>query len=174
MLAQIVRDYATIGANGKWTDPNAKLPASIATACHFATTYWLYLDEFSRFPTLDQLMTMGNAQLVVSDMIRHGANRVRPSRGDLMLTAGSLIIFAHKNVAEHSCVAIDPQTLAGYNQMGWYSDGGKDHQYSEHPTSQLMWSDATQVHRVAAKGDYQLFEVPQNAAKAVLRNAAQK
>ena len=173
MLAQTVLDNPTIGANRQWLDPNGHPPMPVATACHFATTYWLYRDEFSRFLTQNHLLTIGNPQLVLGKMIRHGAKRARPAQGDLMLTAGSLVIFVMKDIAEHSCVAIDPQTLAGYNQMGWYSAGGKNHEYSEHPTGQLIWTTATEVRRVAAKGNYELFEVPENAAKAVLRSCVQ-
>ena len=173
MLARTVLDYKAIGKNGRWTDPDGQPPWPIATACHFATVYWLFRDEFSRFHSQAEALKIGNAQLAVGKMIAHGSRRVRPPQGDLMLTAGSVLIFVKKDVAEHSCVAIDPQTLGGYNQMGWYSEGGADHGYSEHPTSQLMWASATQARRVAAAGLFDLYEVPEPSAKAIVRSHVQ-
>ena len=173
MLAQIVLANKAIGSNGRWTDPDGKPPWPIATACHFATVYWLFRDEFSRFHSQDEAVKMGNAQLVLGDMIKHGARRVRPPQGDLLLTAGSVLIFVKKGVAEHSCVVLDPQTVGGYNQMGWYSQGGADHGYSEHPTSDVMWASATQARRVSADGQFDLYEVPEASAKAIVRSHVQ-
>ena len=174
MLAQTVLDNTKIGSNGGWTDPDGQPPWRIATACHFATVYWLFRDEFKRIHSQNEALTIGNAQLAVGKMIAHGAQRIRPPHGDLMLTAGSVLIFVKKGVPEHSCVAIDPQTVAGYNQMGWYSAGGADHGYSEHPTSQLIWASATQVRRVAAAGLFDLYEVPEPSAKAIVRGHVQR
>ena len=69
---------------------------------------------------------------------------------------------------------MEPDTVGGYNQMGWYSAGGADHGYSEHPTSQLMWASVTQVRRVAAAGLFDLYEVPERSAKAIVRSQVQR
>lgn len=173
MLTQTVTMNSAIGNGGRWADPTIQNPANIATACHFATVYWLFLDEFSRVHAQDEVVTVGNAQLAVGKMIAYGGRKMRPAQGALALTAGSVLIFVHNNTAEHSCVAIGPQTLGGYNQMGWYSAGGANHGYSTHPTSQLMWASATQVRRVQAQGTFDLYEVPESTAKAVIRGLVQ-
>ena len=42
------------------------------------------------------------------------------------MTPGAILVFAENNkIARHSCVAIDAQTLSGYNQLGWYTPAEK-------------------------------------------------
>jgi hypothetical protein len=174
MLVQTVTTNSAIGHGGRWSDPASQPPANIATACHFATVYWLFLDEFSRAHSLNEVLKIGDAQTAVGKLIAYGTRKTRPAQGALTLTAGSVLIFVEKNIARHSCVAIGPQTVGGYNQMGWYSAGGADHGYSTHATSELMWASATQVRRVQAQGTYDLYEVPEGSAKAALRGLVQK
>ena len=176
MLANRVTANQQIGNNRVWTDPHANPAASFSTSCHFATVYWLFWDEFSRPPNQNELVKMGNAQLVVGKMLPYGVKKTNPAPGHLTLTTGSVLIFAENNTAGHSCIATAPQSLEGYNQGGWFSAGGQNHAHSSQTTNQLMWgaqSHRNQVHRVAADGWYELYEVLEPFAKAVVRNAAQ-
>jgi hypothetical protein len=176
MLAQRAVTNSVIGNGGTWSDPHGNPPTNIATSCHFATIYWVFWDEFGRAPTQNDIVTIGNAQTAVGRMLPHGSRKTNPLQGALTLTAGSILVFVQNNTAEHSCVAITHQTLGGYNQMGWYSAGGGNHTYSTHPTNQLMWgtlNHRSQVHRVQAPGWYDLFEVPEGAAKAIVRGFIQ-
>jgi hypothetical protein len=176
MLGTRVTTNSQIGVGGVWTDPNANPAAPIATSCHFATVYWVFWEEFGHAPSQADIVRMGSAQGVVSRMLPHAARKNNPLAGHLTLTTGSVLVFAHNNIAEHSCTAIAPQSVGGYNQMGWYSAGGANHGYSSHPTSQLIWgnlNNRSHARRVQAPGWYQLYEVPEGVAKAVVRSAAQ-
>ena len=168
MLAQTVTTNTVIGAGRVWN--------GIPTACHFATVFWLFRDEFGRIPTPAELVRVGDATLAVGRMLAHGSRKTNPLHGSLTLTAGSILVFVRNNQAGHSCVAIAPQTLGGFNQLSWYSAGGANHAYSAHPTNELMWGSLThrsQVHRVGAEDWYDLYEVPEQRAKAVLRSLVQ-
>ena len=176
MLATRVTNNSQIGLGGTWTDPNANPAAQVATTCHFATVYWVFWDEFGRAPTQDDIVRIGNIQGVVGRMLPHAARKNNPVAGHLTLTTGSVLIFANGNNADHSCTAITPNSVGGYNQMGWFSAGGANHGYSTHPTSQLIWgtlNNRSLVRRVQAQGWFQLDEVPEGVAKAVVRSAAQ-
>jgi hypothetical protein len=176
MLATRVTTNTQLGHGGVWTDPAAHPAAPIATSCHFATLFWAFWDEFGQAPTQADILRMGVAQTVVGRMLPHAARKTNPLAGHLTLTTGSVLVFAHNNVAEHSCTAIGPQTLGGYNQMGWFSAGGANHGYSTHPTSQLIWgslNNRSHTRRVLAAGWFQLFEVPEGVVKAIVRSAAQ-
>lgn len=74
-MVQTVTLHTAIGQGGTWTDPAGVPPHPIATACHFATVYWLFLDEFRRVHTLAEVIKMGNAQLVVRGMLAHGTRK---------------------------------------------------------------------------------------------------
>jgi hypothetical protein len=77
------------------------------------------------------VLRMGNAQALVATMIARGTRKTKPLVGSLTLTPGSLLVFVDKaGVAGHSCVAIAAQSIAGYNQLGWFSAGGANHAYS--------------------------------------------
>jgi len=175
-MVQTVTGHTAIGVGGFWTDPAALPPVQIATSCHFATVYWLFWDEFRRPPNQAEVVQMGNAQLVVTSMIAHGTRKNSPLAGSLNLTPGAVLIFVDNNVADHSCVAIAVQTVGGYNQMGWWSAGGVNHGYSTQTTNQLRWGslgDRNKVHRTQSQGWFQLYEVPEATAKAIVRAAAQ-
>jgi len=165
MLAQTATTHNLIGAGRTWN--------GIPTSCHFATVYWVFLDEFNRAPTQQEMVAIGDAQGAVGRWLPHGSRKSNPLTGSLTLTAGSILVFVRNNQAGHSCVAITQQTLGGFNQMSWYSAGGANHAYSAHPTNQLMWGSLnhrSQVHRVNAQEWYDLYEVPEYWAKALMRS----
>jgi hypothetical protein len=175
MLAQTVINYPTIGLNGSW--PHDQAQVKIPTSCHFATCFWLFLDEFGREPSQDDLGTIGNAQLVVSGLIPRGTRLHNPIRGSLRMTPEAILVFAENNkIARHSCVAIDAQTLSGYNQLGWYSAGGENHGHSTHTTNQLMWGVKDRLNEArnfGATAWYQLYEIPEALAKGTIKGLMQ-
>lgn len=175
-LANTVINHTGIGAGGTWNDPAGHPPMNFATSCHFATTYWGFLDEFSRVYTQDELVDIGNAQTLMSGLVQHATRKLRPNAGHLTLNVGSILVFVNGGVAWHSCVAIAPQNVGGYNQMSWYSIGGGDHAYSTHNTSQLIWGPPAHSHEVTRVGMqtwYQLFELPEIWLKATIRSKVQ-
>jgi len=172
-LVQTVANHSLIGHGGFWHDPAFLPPFAVATTCHFATIFWLYVAEFNREPTQANLINIGSAQLAVGQMVARGVRKNRPANGSLSLTAGSVLIFYANPTAGHSCVAIAPQTCAGYNQTGWWSLGGANHGYSAHPTSQLQWGAGPNKHKVQyAAHWYELYEVPEGVARAMVRQMA--
>jgi hypothetical protein len=177
-MVQTVTGHTVIGNGGAWTDPNGIPPARIATACHFATVFWLFWDEFHRPPNQAEVLKMGNAQLLVTSMIAHGNRKDSPLVGSLNLTPGAVLVFVDQGgIARHSCVAIAAQQVGGYNQAGWWSAGGADHAYSTHTTNQLLWGhlgNRNKVHKFRDEQQwYQLYEVPEAYAKMIVRGAAQ-
>ena len=94
-------------------------------------------------------------------------------RGSLQLTPGSILVFVQGDKPGHSCVAIEAQTLCGYNQSTWWSLGGGDHNLSTHTTNLLMWGSKahqSEVRRTVNAVDwYQLYEIPENSAKGVIK-----
>jgi hypothetical protein len=176
-LSATVTGHTAIGAGGTWTDPNVHPPVPIATSCHFATTYWAFRDEFNRAPTLDDILRIGVAQAVLTGLIHRAARKNQPVMGNLNLTPGSVLIFVDDaHLAAHSCVATAAQSIGGYNQMGWYSAGGGNHTYSNHTTAQLQWGNLgnrNKVHRVAAAGWFELYELPEIWLKATIRGLIQ-
>jgi hypothetical protein len=143
----------------------------IATSCHFATVYWLYMTEFGNELTLAALGNIGAPQAAVTQMVAHGVHRTRPANGPLILTAGSVLVFFANGSAAHSCVAVGAQTAAGYNQVGWWGFGGVDHGYSMHLTSQLRWGAGANKHDLLSGGTWHdLYEIPEFTARGILRN----
>ena len=175
-LAQTVVGNTGIGAHGHWTDPAGHPPMNFATSCHFATAFWGFLDEFGRVHSQDEVVDLGNTQNLVTDLLPHAVRKNRPPNGHLTLTIGSILIFAEENIARHSCVAINVQSVGGYNQMSWYSVGGGDHTYSTHNTSQLQWGlgpHRNEVCRVGMQKWYDLYELPEIWLKATIRSKVQ-
>lgn len=175
-LAQTVRNNTAIGMNGRWNDPVNPAPGGIATSCHFATLYWAFLAEFTRHPTLNEILKIGNAEVVMTDLVQHGTRKRRPTGGNLALTPGAVLVFVEQKQARHSCVALDGQNVGGYNQASWYSAGGGDHTYSTHPTSQLQWGtggNQDRVRRTLGAMWYELYEVPETWVKATVRSKVQ-
>lgn len=176
-LALTVTGNTVIGQGGFWTDPLSHPPAQIPTSCHFATTYWAFRDEFGRFPTTDELLGIGNSQLLMSGLIGHATRKNQPLAGNLTLTPGAVLLFVNShNVAEHSCVAITAHSVGGYNQGSWYSVGGGNHSYSTHTTAQLHWgtlANRNKVRRTVGIAWYQLYELSENIVKAAVRRNVQ-
>ena len=83
-LAQTVVKHSLIGVGGLWHEPG--IAHQIATTCHFATMFWLFVTEYNRDPTLDEIIDIGPVQAAVGQMIPHGIRRNRPANGPLTLT----------------------------------------------------------------------------------------
>jgi hypothetical protein len=102
----------------------------------------------------------------------------RPSKGALALTPGSVVVFVKDGQPRHSCVALNAYMLAGYNMLGWFLQGGFDHDYSEHPTSDLRWRGRWREKDVqgntAANKWCQLVAISEAAAKKVVQKAVNK
>jgi hypothetical protein len=168
-LAQTVVKHALIGAKGLWNEPGS--PVRIATTCHFSTMYWLFLEEFGRDPTLNEIIDLGPVQAAVGQMIPHGTRKNRPASGPLTLTMGSILVFNTPTSPGHSCVATGAQVIAGYNQTGWWEMPGVKDGFSSHQTTQLRWGKGADKNRVVSGAKwYELYEVPEASALQVLRN----
>jgi hypothetical protein len=144
----------------------------IATACHFATFFWLYWDEFGALPTVQVFETLGDPTKVINKMIGHGRQLTKPANGPLLLIPGSVVIFAENGQAEHSTIALDQRTIAGYNQTNWFKTEGYSHKFSTHLTADIMWISNSEVQRPGRAKTYKLFMVPEAMAKAVVLNFA--
>jgi hypothetical protein len=184
-LAETVVKHSFIGSDGKWFDPNGKVfkdefsdktfRGTMATSCHFATVYWLFITEFNREPTEDELAHIGGAEQAVGKMISHGVLKLRPKKGNLKFTVGSVIVFSHNTKMGHSCVAINPEIVGGFNQTGWWKRDGISHSYSSHNTSELQWGDGPNKNHVFNRSNmtwYELFEIPESQARLILHGLA--
>jgi hypothetical protein len=150
----------------------------IPTTCHFATLYWLYADEFNNAITTqaDYLNKFPNPTAVISSLLPFGRKLSRPAFGNLNLVPGNILVFAHGMNAGHSCVALNANTIGGYNQDGWFSQAGGNHTYTTHPTSQIVWRGITHpkdVRRPNIATNYNLVAIDENTAKAKIRQLAQ-
>jgi hypothetical protein len=143
---------------------------SIATACHFATFFWLYWDEFGELPTVDTIIRVGGATNVVNSMIPYGRALEKPAQGSVQFVPGSVLIFVENNQAGHSAIALDQRTIAGYNQENWFTTQGKNHNFSTHLNSDITWKNKNEIQRYLKT--YKLLMVPEAMAKAVVLNLA--
>lgn len=158
-----VKNHQQIGSAGKWN--------GIATSCHFATIYWMILD-MGRYPTQNTFISLnyGQLQVFMSTLLRKGNRRLKPLSGNLVLTPGSILIFARDREAKHSCVAIEGQVAGGYNQLGWWTEGGKDHQYTDNKTMHLRWGTGTKRSKSQYAAEWHdLYEISPEWAKGQLR-----
>ena len=150
-------------AGGRWN--------TIATSCHFATVYWLYLEEFSRPPTLANYATIGNPTLVVNAMLAHGRRLQQPGHVGLALSSNSVIVFARNNTAEHSCIATTTKKIGGYNQTNWFATPGANHALSFHAADDLHWQNRNNVRGNTGQNCH-LYSIDERAARAVVRRFA--
>jgi hypothetical protein len=112
----------------------------VGTACHIATFIWLHRaahgGEFPARADFDD-----NApQHFVNELIHFGnPTRVTMGHGPL---PNDVLIFARADkpyYAVHSCVVVgNGLRIAGYNQSGWFDDGGLN-AYSEHDVNDFDW-----------------------------------
>lgn len=112
----------------------------VGMACHIASFIWLYRAAHAgAFPPLTAFEN--NApQHFVDGLIRFGnATRVTMGHGPL---PNDVLIFANPDDpynALHSCVVVaNGQRIAGYNQSGWFDNGGV-HAYSDHAVDSFDW-----------------------------------
>lgn len=144
----------------------------IATSCHFATFYWLFLEEFRRPPTVNDYVSAGNPTLVLNRMLALGRRLQRPAAGPLILAAGNVIVFSRDGQAGHSCVAISPQRIGGYNQTNWFATAGANHGFTFHGARDLRWADGACV--IGNTGQHcDLHAIPEGPARAIVRQAVQ-
>jgi hypothetical protein len=148
------------------------------TTCHFATTFWLFWDEFGVPPTVNDYRTMGSPTEVVEAMLPRGAKITRPSGGTLELTPGTVLVFIDKDDhPKHSCVALDAKKVGGYNQPNWFASEGVSCGYSTHPTTDLRWRGGSNKPEVQGNSPNNpwcgLVAVPEGVAKAIVRKAIQ-
>jgi hypothetical protein len=167
-LVQTILTNSDIGVARAWQ--------GIATTCHFATVYWLYMTEFGNELTLGKLGQIGAPQAAITQMVQHGVRKNNPIHGSLSLTPGSVLIFfdLRHGTAGHSCVAVKENEAAGYNQVGWWTLGGIDHGFSIHPTFQLRWGTDSGHKNKLMKGTdwHELYEVPEHTARAFIHSKA--
>lgn len=150
----------------------------IATTCHFATTFRLYLAEFGIAPTALQLAAIGNFTALMTGMIQHGRRLTKPMFANLAATPGSVVIFVQGGNAFHSCIADAANTLGGYNQTNFFTSPGVYHGHSTHSTGHLVWD--LRNRNVASNYNVlnnpmnfgPLVSVPESVARACLRAAA--
>ncbi len=167
MLAQ------TVEANSNIAIPNVP-----AIMCHGATVYWLFTDEFQRLPTVDEFtdQTLSPPAPVIQRMLGLG-NQVNGATALNGLTPGTVLVFVLNGEPAHSCVVAAGQRIAGYNQTGWYSSAGAPGAYSSHSMNDVQWNGGVfNRHHVqgALPGQlYRLVAIPENMAKAILRQAVQ-
>ena len=144
----------------------------IPLTCHTSTLYWIYKDLFGKAPTRDSYEHhMLDTSGVVTSMIRLGRRISKPMMGSLMLTAGSVIIFANGGAAEHSCIASSATALSGNNQTDWFSTPGRVMDFSTHSVNDLKWSTSIMSRSNVTRGhhSYELYAVSEVSAKQVVR-----
>jgi hypothetical protein len=149
----------------------------IPTTCHMATLYWIHRSELRTLATQnDYLNAFLNPTAVMTGMLAFGRRLSKPMIGNINLTPGSVIIFAKNGQALHSCVARNHNTIAGYNQVNWFTSAGVNHGHSTHSVADIKWTGMTnnQVDgNTANNSPCQLIAVPENAAKAHVRQHVQ-
>jgi hypothetical protein len=59
-LSQTVVKHSLIGVWGLWHEPASA--HQIATTCHFATMFWLFVTEYNRDPTLEEIIDIGQSR----------------------------------------------------------------------------------------------------------------
>jgi len=129
--------------------------------------------EFGNELTLAALGNIGAPEAAITQMVAHGVRKNHPNQGALTLVPGSVLVFFANATAGHSCVAVQPQVAAGYNQTGWWSWPGLDHGYSMHQTSQLRWGTGNHRNNVLSGATwYDLYEVPEGTARGIIRGLA--
>jgi hypothetical protein len=166
-LAQTILTHTDIGVLRAWNN--------IATTCHFASVYWLYMAEFTTELTLLKLGNIGAPQQAMTQLAQQFGVRVNnPIHGSLVVTPGSVLIFMRNGSAGHSCIAVQPGEVAGYNQVGWWTLGGIDHGFSIHQTHQLRWGHDNAHRNKLQKGAewYELYSAPEMTARGLIRSMA--
>jgi hypothetical protein len=172
MLINTVGSIA--GAVGKYWD-------GVLTTCHFGTVFWLFEDLYDRPPAnnTEYLKFFPNPSGVMDSMLPLSRVLTRPPFGNLNLTPGNILIFSTNGVnAGHSCVALKPDLIGGYNQMGWFqSPLPIDHAYSVHNTSEIVWKGTkfpNEILRPSLPTSYKLYAVDENTAKNKIREIVEK
>jgi hypothetical protein len=154
---------------------------NVPIACHTATACRLHEAEFSRFPRIDDIVGTP-LQPLFTRMAGFGQQVMKPAHADAALVPHSVVIFMRGEHAAHSCIASAINRVGGYNQTNFFTSAGVAHGYSEHDTADLVWNtQRTQVATSVVNGpttqasNYgMLFQVPENVARAILREAVQK
>lgn len=151
------------------TPSGAEYPAAVS--CHFATCYWLITEVTGQEPSLNRMMDVVNSNptQAVKGMVARGRRLLQP-KVPLRVTPGSIVVFMNGAIPDHSCTAIDPIYVMGYNQTGWFANGFK-HRVSTHPITQLAWGKSLNANMVErhAKGFFELWTVDEADAVDVMQ-----
>jgi hypothetical protein len=159
-------------------ETNSAIDIAPQIMCHSATVYWLYMDEFQRAPSLDDFLAPGISPPapVIQAMLGLG-NQITSANALRGLTPGTVIVFVQNGEPMHSCVAIGGQRIGGYNQTGWFTSAGIGGAYTSHAMADVQWLDGL-MNRNKVRGSNDrmqctLYGIPENSAKAILRQAVQ-
>lgn len=181
-MALVSKVKAFPNTGGWWPPASERKDAmmKVATTCHFATCYWLYEEVHGKPFDFDVFMAqIGNPTLFVRDLLPRAvvlqrSYRLQAAAGlkvkatDAAVQPGSIVVFAEtKTDPGHSCVAITSSRVGGYNQTDWFSSAGKEHDYSEHDTIDIVWK--TKHRAVRFKTEYTLYAVPEATALEAMR-----
>jgi hypothetical protein len=152
------------------------VPANLPMLCHNATLWWVFNDEFNRpiGSALDFATAFPNPTSVIDQMVPFGAQLTRPLIGSTTFTPGSVIVFVNNHSAVHSCIAIGTTQIGGYNQPNWFGGMplGVFNTYTQHTTANFKWRGAMNPRDIRGDTGHPLctlFQVPERAAKAVVR-----
>jgi len=161
------------------TNTTINYPGIADIMCHSATLFWLYTDEFRSSPSLDVFTSralMPPAPLIRS-MLRLGS-QVKNASSLSRLAAGTVIVFVSNGEPMHSCVALPGNRIGGFNQTGWYTTNGIGGRYSAHNMTEVQWfTEFMNKNEVRGSNDQmrcKLIAIPENSAKAIVRQAIQK
>lgn len=160
------------------TNTNISYPGVPRIMCHSAAVYWLYTDEFKRTPSLDVFTSnaLSPPDPLITSMLRLG-RQVTSDAALKALAPGTVIVFVENGRPMHTCIALPGQHIGGYNQTGWFTSTGVGGRYSTHNMDDVQWiSGIMSGNRVRGSNDRmrcQLIAIPENTAKAIVRQAVQ-
>jgi hypothetical protein len=163
----------------QFTNPASRNWNGLPTTCLFAVTYWM-LEELSVAPTTAMFGRIGGLNALFCAIAQAGHRLFAPNiqAGNAHMPAGAVIIFMRPDLsmADHGCVLKLGLTVGGYNQTGWFTTAGQDHQYSEHDLgTDLQWVGRTRplsdrrVQRPIGGAEQYLYATPQGVALNTLR-----
>lgn len=183
-MALVSKVGAFANTGGFWppADRRKDQMMKVATTCHFATCYWLYEEAHGKPFTFDVFMDrIGNPTLFIAKLLPRAvllqqSYRLQAAAGlkvkatDAAVQAGSVVVFAESKTSPgHSCVAITSTRVGGYNQTDWFASAGKEHEYTEHDTLDIVWKTKHRAQRF--KTEYTLYAVPEATALQAMRDA---
>jgi hypothetical protein len=142
---------------------------TIPISCHLATNVWLFREYRQIEP---DLFDVADSTAVVTAISKIATLQKRSS---FAVAPGTVVIFMASNGPAHSCTAKSQTMLGGYNNRGWFSSKGEDHDYSEHTPTHVQWcEDGTTVKGYNEK-IYEIWTASESKVrKAYLQSIGQK